>query len=135
MYSGVLLIQLLPELDATQCVCTNISAAPSSAQLHPEYCRFTGTAIGKNRLETQAYAAKTQSDVVSFDGSAHLLFRPDPSDSLADRDVLSMNFKTLLNSGMLVHMEEHSGHSFTLELFRGKLLLQLRKGFFNQFSR
>lgn len=73
-------------------------------------------------------AVFSESDVVSFDGSAHLLFRPDPSVSLADRDVLSMNFKTLLNSGMLVHMEEHSGHSFTLELFRGKLLLQLRKG-------
>uniref|UniRef100_A0A9J8BFI3 Contactin associated protein like 3 n=2 Tax=Cyprinus carpio TaxID=7962 RepID=A0A9J8BFI3_CYPCA len=83
---------------------------------------------GRIGLRLEAYGCQYKSDVVSFDGSAHLLFRPDPSDSLADRDVLSMNFKTLLNSGMLVHMEEHSGHSFTLELFRGKLLLQLRKG-------
>uniref|UniRef100_A0A8C2JJD8 Contactin associated protein like 3 n=1 Tax=Cyprinus carpio TaxID=7962 RepID=A0A8C2JJD8_CYPCA len=83
---------------------------------------------GRIGLRLEAYGCQYKSDVVSFDGSAHLLFRPDPSVSLADRDVLSMNFKTLLNSGMLVHMEEHSGHSFTLELFRGKLLLQLRKG-------
>ncbi|XP_058644606.1 contactin-associated protein-like 4 isoform X4 [Onychostoma macrolepis] len=83
---------------------------------------------GRIGLRLEAYGCQYKSDVVSFDGSAHLLFRPDSSVSPADRDVLSMNFKTLLNSGMLVHMEEHSGHSLTLELFRGKLLLQLRKG-------
>uniref|UniRef100_A0A8C1X5C8 Contactin associated protein like 3 n=1 Tax=Cyprinus carpio TaxID=7962 RepID=A0A8C1X5C8_CYPCA len=82
---------------------------------------------GRIGLRLEAYGCQYKSDVVSFDGSAHLLFRPDPSVSLADRDVLSMNFKTLLNSGMLVHMEEHSGHSFTLELFRGKLLLHESK--------
>ncbi|XP_059395977.1 contactin-associated protein-like 4 isoform X1 [Carassius carassius] len=83
---------------------------------------------GRIGLRLEAYGCQYKSDVVSFDGSASLLFSPDPSISLVDRDVLSMNFKTLLNSGMLVHMEKHSGHSLTLELFRGKLLLQLRKG-------
>ncbi|XP_052423648.1 contactin-associated protein-like 4 [Carassius gibelio] len=83
---------------------------------------------GRIGLRLEAYGCQYKSDVVSFDGSASLLFRPDPSISLADKDVLSMNFKTLLNSGMLVHMEKNSGHSLTLELFRGKLLLQLRKG-------
>ncbi|XP_051972805.1 contactin-associated protein-like 5 isoform X2 [Xyrauchen texanus] len=39
-----------------------------------------------------------------------------------------MNFKTLQNSGMLIHMESDSGHTLTLELFKGKLLLQFRKG-------
>lgn len=68
------------------------------------------------------------SDVASFDGSGHLLYRPDPSTNPADKDVLSMNFKTLQNSGMLVHMEDNSGHTLTLELFKGKLLLQFRKG-------
>uniref|UniRef100_A0A671NE08 Contactin-associated protein-like 4 n=1 Tax=Sinocyclocheilus anshuiensis TaxID=1608454 RepID=A0A671NE08_9TELE len=75
---------------------------------------------GRIGLRLEAYGCQYKSDVVGFDGSAHLLFRPDPSASPADRDVLSMNFKTLLNSGI--------GHTLTLELFRGKLLLQLRKG-------
>uniref|UniRef100_A0A8C2Q5Y0 Contactin associated protein like 3 n=1 Tax=Cyprinus carpio TaxID=7962 RepID=A0A8C2Q5Y0_CYPCA len=83
---------------------------------------------GRIGLRLEAYGCQYKSDVVSFDGSAHLLFRPDPSATPANRDVLSMNFKTLLNSGTLVHMEERSGHTLTLELFRGKLLLQLRKG-------
>uniref|UniRef100_A0A672M994 Contactin associated protein like 3 n=1 Tax=Sinocyclocheilus grahami TaxID=75366 RepID=A0A672M994_SINGR len=83
---------------------------------------------GRIGLRLEAYGCQYKSNVVGFDGSAHLLFRPDPSASPADRDVLSMNFKTLLNSGMLVHVEERSGHTLTLELFRGKLQLQLRKG-------
>uniref|UniRef100_A0A8C1MU01 Contactin associated protein like 3 n=1 Tax=Cyprinus carpio TaxID=7962 RepID=A0A8C1MU01_CYPCA len=83
---------------------------------------------GRIGLRLEAYGCQYKSDVVGFDGSAHLLFRPDPSVTPANRDVLSMNFKTLLNSGTLVHMEERSGHTLTLELFRGKLLLQLRKG-------
>uniref|UniRef100_A0A8C2KHB0 Contactin associated protein like 3 n=1 Tax=Cyprinus carpio TaxID=7962 RepID=A0A8C2KHB0_CYPCA len=82
---------------------------------------------GRIGLRLEAYGCQYKSDVVSFDGSAHLLFRPDPSATPANRDVLSMNFKTLLNSGTLVHMEERSGHTLTLELFRGKLLLHLSK--------
>uniref|UniRef100_A0A8C2KFJ2 Contactin associated protein like 3 n=1 Tax=Cyprinus carpio TaxID=7962 RepID=A0A8C2KFJ2_CYPCA len=89
---------------------------------------------GRIGLRLEAYGCQYKSDVVSFDGSAHLLFRPDPSATPANRDVLSMNFKTLLNSGTLVHMEERSGHTLTLELFRGKLLLQLRKGTNTHFS-
>ncbi|CAM4728856.1 unnamed protein product [Leuciscus chuanchicus] len=83
---------------------------------------------GRVGLRLEAYGCKYSSDVAGFDGSGHLLFRPDPSASPADKDVLSMNFKTLQNSGMLVHMEGHSGHTLTLELFKGKLLLLLRKG-------
>uniref|UniRef100_A0A9J8AXI7 Contactin associated protein like 3 n=1 Tax=Cyprinus carpio carpio TaxID=630221 RepID=A0A9J8AXI7_CYPCA len=79
---------------------------------------------GRIGLRLEAYGCQYKSDVVGFDGSAHLLFRPDPSVTPANRDVLSMNFKTLLNSGTLVHMEERSGHTLTLELFRGKLLLR-----------
>ncbi|XP_052463585.1 contactin-associated protein-like 4 isoform X1 [Carassius gibelio] len=85
-------------------------------------------ANGRIGLRLEAYGCRYKSDVVGFDGSAHLLFRPDPSTTPANRDVLSMNFKTLLNSGTLVHMEERSGHTLTLELFRGKLILQFRNG-------
>lgn len=70
----------------------------------------------------------TGSDVAGFDGSGHFLFRQDPSAGSTDKDVLKMNFKTLQSSGMLAHMEGFSGLTLTVELFKGKLLLQLRKG-------
>ena len=41
---------------------------------------------------------------------------------------ISLKFKTLWNSGILLHAEGHSEHSLTLELEKGKLLLLLRKG-------
>lgn len=70
----------------------------------------------------------TGSDVAAFEGSGHFVFRQDPSAGSTDKDVFKMNFKTLQSSGMLVHMEGFSGLMLTVELFKGKLLLQLRKG-------
>ncbi|XP_051971628.1 contactin-associated protein-like 5 isoform X1 [Xyrauchen texanus] len=83
---------------------------------------------GRMGLRLEAYGCQYRSDVAGFDGSGHFLYRPDPSTSPADKDVLVMNFKTLQNSGLLIHMESHSGHTLALELFKGKLLLQFRKG-------
>uniref|UniRef100_A0AAV2JJW8 Contactin-associated protein-like 4 n=1 Tax=Knipowitschia caucasica TaxID=637954 RepID=A0AAV2JJW8_KNICA len=39
---------------------------------------------------------------------------------------ISLNFKTLKNSGTLLHADGHSGHSITLELEKGNLLLHLQ---------
>lgn len=44
------------------------------------------------------------------------------------RESISLKFKTLRNSGILLHAEGQSEHSLTLELEKGKLLLLLRKG-------
>ncbi|KAA0704301.1 Contactin-associated protein-like 4 [Triplophysa tibetana] len=83
---------------------------------------------GRVGLRLEAYGCQYRSDVAGFDGSGHFLFRQDPSAGSIEKDVLKMNFKTLQSSGMLVHMEVFSGLTLTVELFKGKLLLQLRKG-------
>ncbi|XP_068079984.1 contactin-associated protein-like 4 isoform X2 [Danio rerio] len=83
---------------------------------------------GRIGLRLEAYGCQYRSDVAGFDGAAHLLYRPDPGVNPADKDMLSMNFKTMQSSGLLLHMEAHSGHTLTLDLFKGRLVLQLRKG-------
>lgn len=68
------------------------------------------------------------SDVVSFDGHSSLLYRLSPRLRQMARESISLKFKTLRNSGTLLHAEGLSEHSLTLELKKGKLLLVLRKG-------
>lgn len=69
------------------------------------------------------------SDVMSFDGSSSaLVYRPNPGSRETSRDVLTLKFKTLTNSGMVLQVEEQEGHVLSLELDKGKLLLLFRKG-------
>ncbi|XP_036451045.1 contactin-associated protein-like 5 [Colossoma macropomum] len=83
---------------------------------------------GRVGLRLEAYGCQYKSDVASFDGAGYLLFRSDPAPSLSAKDLLTMNFKSLHHSGILVHMEGQHGHTLTLELLKGKLFLHLRKG-------
>lgn len=69
-----------------------------------------------------------ESDVASFDRTSYLLFKPDAAASPSPKDLLTMNFKTLHNSGVLMHTDGHHGHTLTLELLKGKLFVRLRKG-------
>ena len=69
------------------------------------------------------------SDVVSLDGSSSsLVYRLNPGSKRSPRDVVSLKFKTLRNSGSLLHAEGDGGLSLSLELERGKLQLLLRRG-------
>lgn len=70
------------------------------------------------------------SDVVSFggDGVSGLMFRPSAGLKQKSKEVVSLEFKTMKNSGMLLHAEGQHGFSLSLELERGKLLLLLRQG-------
>lgn len=70
----------------------------------------------------------SDSDVVSFDGHSSLFFRLRTRPRQPTRESISLKFKTLRNSGTLLHAEGQSEHSLTLELEKGKLLLVLRKG-------
>uniref|UniRef100_A0A6Q2YV66 Contactin associated protein like 3 n=1 Tax=Esox lucius TaxID=8010 RepID=A0A6Q2YV66_ESOLU len=85
---------------------------------------------GRIGLRLEAYGCPYKSDVASFDGSGCLLysFSPKPTPNPAGKDILSLKFKTQLNSGTLIHVEGRHDRSLTLELHRGKLLLHLRKG-------
>ena len=67
--------------------------------------------------------------MVSFDGHSSLLYRLSPRPRPAAAESISLKFKTLRNSGTLLHAEEGRGeHGLTLELEKGKLLLVLRRG-------
>ncbi|XP_038547946.1 contactin-associated protein-like 3, partial [Micropterus salmoides] len=84
---------------------------------------------GRIGLRLETYGCPYTSDVVSLDGgSSSLVYRLSPGPRRTSRDVISLKFKTLRNSGILLHAEGQSEHSLTLELESGKLLLLLRKG-------
>uniref|UniRef100_UPI0037E86000 contactin-associated protein-like 4 n=1 Tax=Semicossyphus pulcher TaxID=241346 RepID=UPI0037E86000 len=83
---------------------------------------------GRIGLRLETYGCPYNSDVVSFDGRSSLLFRLSPRPRQMTRESISLTFKTLRNSGILLHAEGQSEHGLTLELEKGKLLLLLRKG-------
>lgn len=67
--------------------------------------------------------------MVSFDGgSSGLLYWLTSGLQRTSRDVVTLKFKALRNSGTLLQAEGQEGLSLSLELERGKLLLLLRKG-------
>ncbi|CAJ1067041.1 contactin-associated protein-like 4 [Xyrichtys novacula] len=83
---------------------------------------------GRIGLRLETYGCPHDSDVLSFDGRSSLLFRLSPQPRQTTKESISVTFKTLRNSGMLLHAEGQNEHSLTLELEKGKLLLLLRKG-------
>ncbi|KAM3865546.1 contactin-associated protein-like 4 [Diretmus argenteus] len=83
---------------------------------------------GRIGLRLETYGCPYTSDVAGFDGSSSLLYRLSPGLRQTSREIISLKFKTLRNSGILLHAEGQGEHSLTLELERGKLLLLLRQG-------
>ncbi|XP_008289756.1 contactin-associated protein-like 4 [Stegastes partitus] len=85
---------------------------------------------GRIGLRLETYGCPYTSDVVSLDGSSGssgLVFRI-PGPRRTSRDVVTLKFKTLRNSGTLLQAEGRDGLGLSLELERGKLLLLLRQG-------
>ncbi|XP_043990409.1 contactin-associated protein-like 4 isoform X2 [Gambusia affinis] len=64
---------------------------------------------------------------MSFDGGSSLTYRPGPVPSQGSKQVISLKFKTLRNSGTLLHAEGREGSGLSLQLERGKLQLLLRE--------
>ncbi|KAI4809579.1 hypothetical protein KUCAC02_018453, partial [Chaenocephalus aceratus] len=83
---------------------------------------------GRIGLRLETYGCPYTSDVVSLDGSSSLVFRLTPDPRPTSREVVSLKFKTLRNSGTLLHAEGERGRGLSLELERGKLQLLLRPG-------
>uniref|UniRef100_A0A3P8TT37 Contactin associated protein like 3 n=1 Tax=Amphiprion percula TaxID=161767 RepID=A0A3P8TT37_AMPPE len=85
---------------------------------------------GRIGLRLETYGCPYTSDVVSFDGgsSSGLVFRS-PVSRRTSRDVVTLKFKTLRNSGTLLQAEGRDGLGFSLELERGKLLIDFQMGF------
>ncbi|KAJ3594335.1 hypothetical protein NHX12_003642, partial [Muraenolepis orangiensis] len=72
-------------------------------------------------------AVVSASDVVGFDGSSGLSYHWSPGPRQRAKESISLKFKTLKNSGTLLHAQGPEERSLTLELKRGKLRLLLRQ--------
>uniref|UniRef100_A0A672IGP5 Contactin associated protein like 3 n=1 Tax=Salarias fasciatus TaxID=181472 RepID=A0A672IGP5_SALFA len=78
---------------------------------------------GRIGLRLEVYGCPYNSNVLSFSGHSSLLYRLSPRPRLTPSESFGLNFKALRNSGILLQAEGASGHSLTLQLERGKLLL------------
>ncbi|XP_056149052.1 contactin-associated protein-like 4 [Lampris incognitus] len=83
---------------------------------------------GRIGLRLETYGCLYNSDVAGFNGRSSLHYRWSLRSRQTVKEVISLNFKTLRNSGILLHAEGQGQPFLTLELERGKLLLLLRRG-------
>ncbi|CAG6016460.1 unnamed protein product [Menidia menidia] len=83
---------------------------------------------GRIGLRLEAYGCPYDSDLVSFAGHSSLLFRLGPTLKQMETESFYLKFKTMKNSGVILHMEGQNEQSLTLELEKGKLVLLFRKG-------
>ncbi|XP_045905677.1 contactin-associated protein-like 4 isoform X1 [Micropterus dolomieu] len=83
---------------------------------------------GRIGLRLEIYGCRYTSDVANFDGSSNLVYRLSVRPSWAAMEVISLKFKTLTNSGTLLHAEGQRDHSLTLVLEKGRLLLYHQQG-------
>ncbi|XP_029687303.1 contactin-associated protein-like 4 isoform X2 [Takifugu rubripes] len=79
---------------------------------------------GRIGLRLEAYGCPYTSDLVSLEGGG-LAYRLNPEPRLAHGDAVSVKFKTVRNSGILLHAEGEGGPGLSLELHRGRLQLLL----------
>ncbi|XP_059215392.1 contactin-associated protein-like 4 [Centropristis striata] len=113
---------------------TNADSVVQHKLQHPVIARYVRlipldwNPNGRIGLRLETYGCPYNSDVVSLDGRSSLLYRLSPRPRQMTRASISLTFKTLRNSGILLHAEGQSQHSLILELENGKLLLLLRKG-------
>ncbi|XP_035996746.1 contactin-associated protein-like 4 isoform X2 [Fundulus heteroclitus] len=78
---------------------------------------------GRIGLRLEIYGCGYTSEVAGFDGRSSLVFRLSARTSWTARDSISLKFKTLKNSGTLLHAKGQRDHSLNLALEKGKLLL------------
>uniref|UniRef100_A0A3Q3IKF2 Contactin associated protein like 3 n=1 Tax=Monopterus albus TaxID=43700 RepID=A0A3Q3IKF2_MONAL len=72
--------------------------------------------IGRIGLRLEAYGCPHTSDVVSLDGSSSLVYRLSPGLRRTSKEVVSLNLKTLRNSGTLLHAEGWGGLIIKIQL-------------------
>ncbi|KAG7242296.1 hypothetical protein INR49_023971 [Caranx melampygus] len=83
---------------------------------------------GRIGLRLEIYGCRYTSDVANFDGSSSLVFRLSVRPSRTQMETISLKFKTLRNSGTLLHAVGQRDHSLTLVLEKGRLLLYHQQG-------
>ncbi|TWW58257.1 Contactin-associated protein-like 5 [Takifugu flavidus] len=101
---------------------------------HPEISRYLRlipldwSRTGRIGLRLEMYGCQYTSDVASFDGRTVLIYRLTAWPNWSEKDIISLKFKTMKNSGMLLHAEGQRDHSLTLMLDKGRLLLYHQQG-------
>lgn len=79
-------------------------------------------------IQTLLPSRSIVSDVANFDGGSSLVYRLSARPSWPATEVISLKFKTLKNSGTLLHAEGQRDHCLTLVLEKGRLLLYHQQG-------
>uniref|UniRef100_A0A8C4F4J0 Contactin-associated protein-like 4 n=1 Tax=Dicentrarchus labrax TaxID=13489 RepID=A0A8C4F4J0_DICLA len=83
---------------------------------------------GRIGLRLEIYGCRYTSDVAHFDGSSSVIYRLSVRPSWMAMEAISLKFKTLKNSGTLLHAEGQRDHSLTVVLEKGRLLLYHQQG-------
>uniref|UniRef100_A0A3Q1IPJ8 Contactin associated protein like 3 n=1 Tax=Anabas testudineus TaxID=64144 RepID=A0A3Q1IPJ8_ANATE len=83
---------------------------------------------GRIGLRLEIYGCRYTSDVANFDGSSSLIYKLSVRPVPTAVEIISLKFKTLKNSGTLLHAERQRDHSLTLVLEKGRLLLYHQQG-------
>ncbi|KAK7889546.1 hypothetical protein WMY93_025106 [Mugilogobius chulae] len=83
---------------------------------------------GRIGLRLEVYGCPYTSDVAHFDGSSALVYKLTARPSSPTSESISLKFKSLKNSGTLLHAEGRGDHSLTLVLDKGRLLLYHQQG-------
>ncbi|KAF3690623.1 Contactin-associated protein-like 4 Cell recognition molecule Caspr4 Precursor [Channa argus] len=83
---------------------------------------------GRIGLRLEIYGCRYTSDVANFDGGSSLIYRLSVRPIRTAIEIISLKFKTLKNSGTLLHTDRQRDHSLTLVLEKGRLLLYHQQG-------
>ncbi|KAK3541045.1 hypothetical protein QTP86_012344 [Hemibagrus guttatus] len=83
---------------------------------------------GQIGLRIEIYGCSYWADVIHFDGQGVISYRFKMKKMKILKDVIALKFKTGESDGVILHGEGQQGDYITLELRKGKLLLQINLG-------
>ncbi|XP_036413819.1 contactin-associated protein-like 2a [Colossoma macropomum] len=83
---------------------------------------------GRIGLRIEIYGCPYWADVINFDGQGVISYRFKMKKMKILKDVIALKFKTAESEGVILHGEGQQGDYITLELHRGRLLLQINLG-------
>lgn len=98
---------------------------------HTRFLRFlplTWNPKGRIGMRIEVYGCSYKSEVVYFDGQSSLLYKFDNGAIRPVREVISLKFKAMQNSGIIFHGKGQHGTHIVLELNKGKLVVYLNSG-------
>uniref|UniRef100_A0A8C0ZLV2 Contactin-associated protein-like 3 n=1 Tax=Castor canadensis TaxID=51338 RepID=A0A8C0ZLV2_CASCN len=83
---------------------------------------------GRIGMRIEVYGCAYGSKMVYFDGQNSLLYRFDKKSIRPIRDAISLKFKAMQSSGILLHRGGQHGNHIALELVKGQLVFYLNSG-------